>query len=292
MGAPSMVGAKLRISAYNNKNKLRSLFSKIYTKSNLFHIYFKNNFKSNTHIYRSNLTPTNRVENNYYTKNLINSHNLKKTSIDHKYNINKFTDNIFHNFFYKINKKNNTNSTNNNYKKTHTTRNTSYKSNTKNTANKIYDNTKFFKLFHNYDTEFHRLYSSKNTKNHETLQKNISNLFKNSTTNNKNELSHNFILNSHKNKILNNITTRKTNKSDGISSNLNFSHKTSDEIGRLSSTPKNEEDYFKNSSTKKIDLHEIMNFVESELNQSLRSPPSGSLMSWVQSVPSYPGLHI
>lgn len=292
MGEPSMVGAKLRISAYNNKNKLRSLFSKIYTKSNLFHICFKNNFKSNTHIYRSNLTTTNKVENNYYTKNPTNLHNLKKTSIYHKYNINKFKDNIFHNFFYNINKKNNKNIKNINCKKTHKTRNTSYKSNTKNTTNTIYNNTKFFKLLHNYYMEFHRLYSSKNTKNHDTLQKNISNLFKNSTTNNKNELSHSFILNSHKNKILNNITTRKTNKSDGVSSNLNFSHKTSDEIGRPSFTPKNQEDYFKNSSTKKIDLHEIMNFVESELNQSLRSPPSGSLMSWVQSVPSYPGLHI
>ncbi|MCE0744864.1 hypothetical protein LWC05_13345, partial [Acetobacter sicerae] len=104
--------------------------------------------------------------------------------------------------------------------------------------------------------------------------------------------SHNFVLNSHKNKILNNITNRKTNKSDEINSNLNFSHKISDEISRTSSIPINAEDYFKNSSTKKIDLHEIMNFVESELNQSFRSPPSGSLMSWVQSVPSYPGLHI
>lgn len=97
----------------------------------------------------------------------------------------------------------------------------------------------------------------------------------------------------HKNKITKNVMERKVGKKNL----LNISGKSLNKINENTvntSYLKNENELGNvgNLSINKTDFHEIMNFVESELNQSFRSPPSGSLMSWVQSVPSYPGLHI
>ena len=39
-------------------------------------------------------------------------------------------------------------------------------------------------------------------------------------------------------------------------------------------------------------INEILRRVEQEMEYKMTSAPTGSLMSWVQSVPSYPGLHI
>ena len=97
----------------------------------------------------------------------------------------------------------------------------------------------------------------------------------------------------HKNKITKNVMERKVGKENL----LNISGKSLNKINENTvntSYLKNENELSNigNLSINKTDFNEIMNFVESELNQSFRSPPSGSLMSWVQSVPSYPGLHI
>lgn len=93
-----------------------------------------------------------------------------------------------------------------------------------------------------------------------------------------------------KNNILKNITNRNYNEKNSFYKN-NFLQKNKNihtDVHNFDSN-KQEQDIY---SEKNINFHEIMSFVEAELNQSLRSPPAGALMSWVQSVPSHPGLHI
>ncbi|BCK75783.1 hypothetical protein EDC15_10838 [Acetobacter aceti NBRC 14818] len=291
-----MVGAKFRINAYNKKNSLQNLFIKKYNnfKTHLTYLRKKFTISLNSHI--KNFNSSNSIpQKTHITKNLLNYKNVEKIYTYNQRNLNKFINTQLKNNENKITSNSEYKGINNN---TNISRNINllnfleYKAR----ADKSKKNRYIQKIFPTYNGSgmlFHGLHIS----HIEQKQPNTSIKFINSSQSisSENIKNHSFVYykTNHKNKITKNVMERKVGKKNL----LNISGKSLNKINENTvntSYLKNENELGNvgNLSINKTDFHEIMNFVESELNQSFRSPPSGSLMSWVQSVPSYPGLHI
>ncbi|WP_291366182.1 hypothetical protein [Acetobacter sp. UBA5411] len=294
MGAPSMVGAKLRINAYNKKNNLQKLFNKQYNTFNKRINYLKNKFTINLNKSTRNFQPQNLISQTHYTILKQLTH-IKKEKIHNKTRgiIEKLTKRPSHTH-HKIQKTTQINiKTHNNTKNTpiHLYKYKTHNGNINQTENRKHINKTLFVNNRN-GIILHTSHNSHIDLTKSNTQIKNTNLFKTGDSKNINK---NFIYsyNNNKNTITKGITERrhtKTNLSNTPRKSLNKlidngslppSHNIEDELNNI-----------QKNSINKTDFHEIMNFVESEINQSLRSPPSGSLMSWVQSVPSYPGLHI
>ncbi|MCH4091561.1 hypothetical protein [Acetobacter sp.] len=283
MGTPSVVRTKIRVNLYRKNNEIKYIFLRnpIHTKNIYF--YLKNKIITNFKRYS-------RAFNNH-TRHGINYSNTSQAFYFHSLN------NIYNNKSHKINIEKNSGDKINNYiKKIH--------KNTNKTKNYIENNLcsflkkveklhkrkhinlkkdNFKKLFyfpfhyyiHNNNIDKNKIY-----KNSSNSVNKFDNIIKNTSQNIKNALLNKLIKNeffTERRADSNYFSFLKSSESD------NNTHLYSSQLNTDHSIRK----YDKN-----LDIHDIASMVESQLNQSLRSPPNGSLMSWVQSVPSYPGLHI
>lgn len=288
LGAPSMVGAKFRIEAYNKNYFLPNPFRKIPTRFKSNSTNLKKNItlilnQYTKHFYTLNRNYANKFKINNNNKLNINRQNNQIIKTKKEVNLNKIHEYIkFLNLFK--NHKTIHNSAYNNFllnKKLYY----NYKNNKENNSSNNYKNYNSIK--HKLENNFYNLKKTHSIRSGK-LDHNY-NFYKN-TSNNTPIHNFSFPIINNKHKILQNIIN--TRQSNETKSNLNHTKKINSAENIYQHTNNNDTNAKFNYKNNESNLHEIMNFVESELNQSLRSPPSGSLMSWVQSVPSYPGLHI